>query len=94
MEAWRQWPLGKENNDVSRSKKKIDLTPTGLLMKGGYIQYPARQGNECNLQGAPSHVAPGTRIIRNGLSPHRTAACDYYFAGTERSSRRAPFLAT
>jgi hypothetical protein len=36
----------------------------------------------------------GTNILRNGLSPHRDPACDSYFAGTERSSRRAPFLAT
>ena len=33
-------------------------------------------------------------FLRNGLSPHRAVACDSYFAGTERSSRRAPFLAT
>jgi hypothetical protein len=29
-----------------------------------------------------------------GLFPNRAAACDSYFAGTARSSRRAPFLAT
>ena len=37
MEAWRQWPLGRENNDVSPSKKKIALTPTGLLMEGPLV---------------------------------------------------------
>jgi len=48
MEAWRQWPLGRENNDVSRSKKRIDLTPTGLLMEGVYTQNPLAGVNECN----------------------------------------------
>jgi hypothetical protein len=40
MEAWRQWPLGGKNNDVSPSKTRIDLTPTGLLMEGDYTQIP------------------------------------------------------
>ena len=34
MEAWRQWPLGGRTNLVSRSQRRIDLTPTGLLMEG------------------------------------------------------------
>jgi hypothetical protein len=39
MEAWRQWPLGGERkNLVSRNEKRIDLTPTGLLMEGRYTE--------------------------------------------------------
>jgi hypothetical protein len=38
MEAWRQRPLGGRRNVVSRNEKRIDLTPTGLLMEGRYTQ--------------------------------------------------------
>ena len=44
MEAWRQWPLGRENNNVSPSTKRIDLTPTGLLMEGHFTQNPPGGG--------------------------------------------------
>jgi hypothetical protein len=36
MEAWRQRPLGGRRNVVSRNEKRIDLTPTGLLMEGHF----------------------------------------------------------
>jgi len=42
----------RENNNVSRSHNKIDLTPTGLLMEGVYTSLRflfAKIGvNECN----------------------------------------------
>src|SRR5450631_4084183 len=70
MEAWRQRPLGRENNDVSPSKKRIDLTPTGLLMEGHYTHRPgsAKFLNECNrlvttaqLGRSPTSRLPMTR---------------------------------
>jgi hypothetical protein len=39
MEAWRQWLLGKENNNVPQSQNRSDLTPTGLLMEGDFTHY-------------------------------------------------------
>jgi hypothetical protein len=39
MEAWRQWPLGGENNDFHQAKKNR-LDPTGLLMEDDYTQNP------------------------------------------------------
>ena len=47
MEAWRQRPLGGRTNVVSRNEQRIDLTPTGLLMEGGYTQVPHPRPNEC-----------------------------------------------
>jgi hypothetical protein len=40
MEGWRQWRLGKEKSLVQRKNKRIDLTPTGLLMEGNFAQNP------------------------------------------------------
>ena len=40
MEGWRQWRLGRGKNRVQRKNKRIDLTPTGLLMEGHYTQDP------------------------------------------------------
>jgi hypothetical protein len=31
---------GKKKKLVERSQRRIDLTPTGLLMEGGYTQNP------------------------------------------------------
>jgi hypothetical protein len=36
MEAWRQWLLGRRKNLVQQKSKRIDLTPTGLLMEGDF----------------------------------------------------------
>ena len=43
MEGWRQWRLGKEKSLVQRKNKRIDLTPTGLLMEGHFTQNLLRQ---------------------------------------------------
>jgi len=40
MEGWRQQRLGEEKNLVHKKSKRIDLTPTGLLMEGDYTQDP------------------------------------------------------
>jgi len=32
MEGWRQWRLGEEK--IFQQKRRLDLTPTGLLMEG------------------------------------------------------------
>ena len=41
MEAWRQRPLGgKKKKLVEPSQRRIDLTPTGLLMEGHYTSEP------------------------------------------------------
>jgi phage gp29-like protein len=32
--------LGEIKNNVSQNQNQIDLTPTGLLMEGGYTQNP------------------------------------------------------
>jgi len=34
MEAWRQWLLGWRKIFVSEKRRRIHLTPTGLLMEG------------------------------------------------------------
>jgi hypothetical protein len=34
MEGWRQWRLGEEK--IFQQKRRLDLTPTGLLMEGVY----------------------------------------------------------
>jgi hypothetical protein len=37
MEAWRQWSTRREKQtDVQPSQRRIDLTPTGLLMEGHF----------------------------------------------------------
>jgi hypothetical protein len=38
MEAWRHWLLGDTKLLGMDNKKRIHLTPTGLLMEGGYTQ--------------------------------------------------------
>ena len=43
MEAWRQWLLGgrklfSATNNKTHYEPRIPLTPTGLLMEGGYTQ--------------------------------------------------------
>ena len=40
MEAWRQWRAGEKKKLVEHNEKRIDLTPTGLLMEGDYTQNP------------------------------------------------------
>src|SRR2546426_12014283 len=40
MEGWRQWQLGGREKLVQRKNKRTLLTPTGLLMEGGYTQNP------------------------------------------------------
>jgi hypothetical protein len=45
MEAWRQWLLGGRKTFLCEKEKnyyepRIPLTPTGLLMEGGYTQIP------------------------------------------------------
>src|SRR3954468_17856496 len=47
MEAWRQWLLGgrklfSATNNKTHYEPRIPLTPTGLLMEGGYTQNPCR----------------------------------------------------
>jgi len=39
MEAWRQWPLGGRRKRAYQKQTKITLTPTGLLMEGGYAHW-------------------------------------------------------
>ena len=38
MEAWRQWRAGEKKKLVEHNEKRIDLTPTGLLMEGDFTQ--------------------------------------------------------
>ncbi len=40
MEGWRQWRLGWAKQNDSPKPRRIDLTPTGLLMEGRYTQNP------------------------------------------------------
>jgi hypothetical protein len=40
MEAWRQWLSAGETHFVQPSHRRIDLTPTGLLMEGLFTQNP------------------------------------------------------
>jgi hypothetical protein len=54
MEGWRQWRLGKEKSLVQRKNKRIDLTPTGLLMEGDYTQNPLFRHFERNGDFSPT----------------------------------------
>jgi hypothetical protein len=57
MEAWRQWLLGKENNNVPQSQNRSDLTPTGLLMEGDYTQNRAASRRQLGV------VANDTELV-------------------------------
>jgi hypothetical protein len=39
MQAWRRQRSGEKKKLVEQSEKRIDLTPTGLLMEGEYIRF-------------------------------------------------------
>jgi hypothetical protein len=39
MEAWRQWPLGGRKKLAQSRLRRINLTPTGLLMEGDFTNY-------------------------------------------------------
>src|ERR1700730_5938181 len=71
MEAWRQRPLGGRTNVVSRNEQRIDLTPTGLLMEGGYTQNPCSRHFECYREfstsacaGSCLHMTDGRKSLR------------------------------
>src|SRR5438128_1265637 len=80
-----------ERSKVLKRNSQKSLSPEAGIATG-------KSTSSLVLGTSPSDLDPfrkaGAHILRNGLSPHRAVACDSYFAGTERSSRRAPFLAT
>jgi hypothetical protein len=68
MEAWRQWLLGgrklfSATNNKTHYEPRIPLTPTGLLMEGGYTSEPLPRGILSAIAISPfkSRHGPNTR---------------------------------
>src|SRR5712692_7660088 len=55
MEGRRQWQLGGREKLVQRKNKRTLLTPTGLLMEGGYTQNP-RAFQKRSRRGCPNSL--------------------------------------
>ena len=63
MEAWRQWRLGGKKL-VHKKNRRIDLTPTGLLMEGHYTNYVLHTA-QCKW---PNSVKNALDVIEAGLN--------------------------
>jgi hypothetical protein len=59
MEGWRQWRPGEEK--IFQQKRRLDLTPTGLLMEGDYTN---NEVNKFYKKGSQEKNSASTRVIR------------------------------
>ncbi len=81
MEAWRQWQLGRRKNLVQRKTKRILLTPTGLLMEGGFHS-ETRSVSEIEMfQQGPSSLAAGRATADLEVAGLRPATAESQFIG-------------
>jgi hypothetical protein len=63
MEAWRQSLLGPEKKRCPTKDKRIDLTPTGLLMEGDYTQDLAIGSTECKWDLTPTDLLTTFQVM-------------------------------